>query len=178
MTEEFPAFPLDHLPLRGAADMIALRLKDREYSYQTLNIRVGRLAKLLADLGFEAGDRVATWLPKTELACLMPLASVRAGLVHVPVNPLLKPAQVRHIMADSGARALLTSQGTGGVSLTSSPARGGEPAKLVEGHGEVVPPSKASKVGRKTGPCASTILRMVPLPVTGRILRSSTKPKS
>ena len=109
MTNAFPAFPLDHLPLRGAADNPALRIKDRVYSYQTLNIRVGRLAKFLADQGFVAGDRVATWLPKTELACLMPLAAVRAGLVHVPVNPLLKPAQVRHILQDSGARALLTS---------------------------------------------------------------------
>ncbi|MFM2411027.1 MAG: propionyl-CoA synthetase, partial [Pseudomonadota bacterium] len=103
-----PAFPLDHLPLRGAADAVALRIKDRVYSYQTLNIRIGRLAHLLRSLGFAAGDRIATWLPKTELACLMPLAAVRAGLVHVPVNPLLKPAQVRHIMTDSGARALLT----------------------------------------------------------------------
>ncbi len=109
MINAFPAFPLDHLPLRGAADNPALRIKHRVYSYQTLNIRVGRLAKFLADQGFVAGDRAATWLPKTELACLMPLAAVRAGLVHVPVNPLLKPAQVRHILQDSGARALVTS---------------------------------------------------------------------
>ena len=109
MSETFPAFPLDHLPFRGAPDAVALRLKDREYSYQILNIRIGRLATILADHGFVAGDRVATWLPKSELACLMPLAAVRAGLVHVPVNPLLKPAQVRHIIADSGARALVTS---------------------------------------------------------------------
>ena len=114
MTEVFPAFPLDHLPLRGAPDSPALRIKDRFYSYQTLNIRVGRLAKFLSDHGFMAGDRVATWLPKTELACLMPLAAVRAGLVHVPVNPLLKPAQVRYILEDSGARALVTSAARAG----------------------------------------------------------------
>ena len=114
MTEAFPAFPLDHLPLRGAPDSPALRIKNRVYSYQTLNIRIGRLAKFLAEQGFVAGDRVATWLPKTELACLMPLATVRAGLVHVPVNPLLKPAQVRHILEDSGARGLVTSAARAG----------------------------------------------------------------
>ena len=27
----------------------------------------------------------------------------RAGLVHVPINPLLKRVQVAHILADSGA---------------------------------------------------------------------------
>jgi acyl-CoA ligase (AMP-forming) (exosortase A-associated) len=109
MTEDFPAFLLDHLPLRGQPDAPALHIKDRVYSYQALNNRIGRLAKILADQGFGTGDRVATWLPKTELACLMPLAAVRAGLVHVPVNPLLKAAQVRHIMDDSGAVALITS---------------------------------------------------------------------
>ena len=114
MTEDFPAFPLDHLPLRGAPDAPALRIKDRVYSYQALNIRIGRLAKFLAGQGFAQGDRVATWLPKTELACLMPLAAVRAGLVHVPVNPLLKPAQVAHILSDSGAVALVTSAARAG----------------------------------------------------------------
>ena len=37
----------------------------------------------------------------------MPLAAARAGLVHVPVNPLLKHAQVAHILADSGAVLLI-----------------------------------------------------------------------
>jgi acyl-CoA ligase (AMP-forming) (exosortase A-associated) len=37
----------------------------------------------------------------------MPLAAARAGLVHVPVNPLLKHAQVRHILADSGSVMLI-----------------------------------------------------------------------
>ena len=90
MTDDLPAFPLDHLPLRGAPDTPALRFKDRVYSYQLLNHRIGRLATILAAHDFTKGDRVATWLPKTELACLMPLAAVRAGLVHVPVNPLLE----------------------------------------------------------------------------------------
>ena len=114
MTNAFPAFPLDHLPLCGSPDSPALRIKDRVYSYQTLNIRIGRLAKFLVEQGFTHGDRVATWLAKTELACLMPLAAVRAGLVHVPINPLLKPAQVRHILEDSGTRALVTSAARAG----------------------------------------------------------------
>src|SRR3546814_11256761 len=37
----------------------------------------------------------------------MPLAAARAGLVHVPVNPLLKHAQVAHTLADSGAALLI-----------------------------------------------------------------------
>ena len=50
---------------------------------------------------------MACWLPKGELACLLPLATARAGLVHVPINPVLKRAQVAHILADSGARLVI-----------------------------------------------------------------------
>src|SRR5262249_8761362 len=41
------------------------------------------------------------------LACILPLAAARAGLIHVPVNPMLKHGQVAHILADSGARLLI-----------------------------------------------------------------------
>jgi len=109
MTDNQAAFPIDHLPLCGVADAVALRIKERSYNYQELNHRIGRLAATLAAHDFTISDRVATWLPKSELACLMPLAAVRAGLVHVPINPLLKAAQVQHILADSGAKALVTS---------------------------------------------------------------------
>ena len=78
MTDTLPAFPLDHLALRGAPDGPALRIKDKVYSYQELNHRIGRLAVILRAQDFTVGDRIATWLPKTELACLMPLAAVRA----------------------------------------------------------------------------------------------------
>jgi acyl-coenzyme A synthetase/AMP-(fatty) acid ligase len=39
----------------------------------------------------------------------MPLAAARAGCIHVPINPLLKRAQVAHILADSGAVLLIAS---------------------------------------------------------------------
>lgn len=99
--------PLDHLALCGAREAAALVLRSGTLSHEALNARVGLLAGWLAEKGFARGDRVATWLPKSELACLMPLAAVRAGLVHVPVNPLLKRAQVAHVLADSGARLLV-----------------------------------------------------------------------
>ena len=67
-----------------------------------------RLAGWLGEPGCpKHGARVATWAAKAELTCLMPLAAARAGLVHVPINPLLKRAQVAHILADSGAGLLL-----------------------------------------------------------------------
>ncbi len=104
------ASPLDHLPLRGVPDAAALITRDEIISYAALEKAVGQVASALQALGLAAGDRVATWLPKTRLACIMPLAAARAGLVHVPVNPMLKHSQVAHILADSGARLLVTAQ--------------------------------------------------------------------
>jgi acyl-CoA ligase (AMP-forming) (exosortase A-associated) len=46
-------------------------------------------------------------MAKTSLACILPLAAARAGLVHVPINPVLKRAQAGHILADSGAKLLI-----------------------------------------------------------------------
>jgi acyl-CoA ligase (AMP-forming) (exosortase A-associated) len=83
-------------------------MRDETISYAAVEKIVAGLSAALRDMGLNNGDRVATWLPKTRLACLMPLAAARAGLVHVPINPALKRAQVGHILADSGARLLVT----------------------------------------------------------------------
>ena len=109
-------YPIDHLPLRGAPDDVALIDRAGTMTFRDLEIAVGSLADWLAGQGLAKGARVATWLPKTRVACVMPLAAARAGLVHVPVNPLLRRAQVAHILGDSGA-ALLVTQGARAATL-------------------------------------------------------------
>lgn len=99
--------PLDHLALAGADEAPALVLRERTLSFKDLREGVGRLAGWLAARVPERGARVASWAAKGELTCLLPLAAARAGLVHIPVNPLLKRAQVAHILADSGASLLI-----------------------------------------------------------------------
>ncbi len=101
-------YPIDHIALRSAPDAVALVDKAGVMTFAELEAGVRTLAGWLDGRGLSAGDRVATWLPKTRVACLMPLAVARAGLVHVPVNPLLRRAQVAHILGDSGARLLVT----------------------------------------------------------------------
>ncbi len=99
--------PLDHLVLRGADADPALVLRNRTLSYKDLRESVALLAGWLQQQVPEPGARVASWAAKGELTCLMPLAAARAGLVHVPINPLLKRAQVAHILKDSGVRLLI-----------------------------------------------------------------------
>ena len=99
-------WPLDHLAERGERDAPALVLKDRALTHGELSERVSLLAGWL-ERQLETGARVASWAAKGELTCLLPLAAARAGMVHVPINPLLKRAQAAHILADSGATLLI-----------------------------------------------------------------------
>ncbi|WP_374942818.1 acyl-CoA ligase (AMP-forming), exosortase A system-associated [Sphingomonas sp.] len=101
--------PIDHV-LRGKPDAPALVDREGVMTFAQAEAAVARLAGWLAEQRLEPGARVATWLPKTRVACLMPLAAPRAGLVHVPVNPALRRAQVAHILADSGAALLVTQE--------------------------------------------------------------------
>jgi acyl-CoA ligase (AMP-forming) (exosortase A-associated) len=137
--------PIDHLPLCGRLDAVALEDKDGSLDFAGLEAAVGAVAAWLRAQGLAPGDRVATWLPKTRLACLMPLAAPRAGLIHVPVNPALKRAQVGHILADSGARLLVTQPVRAGLFEAGDVPEGCaltlEGAVPIEGDG--LPPSAA-----------------------------------
>jgi acyl-CoA synthetase (AMP-forming)/AMP-acid ligase II len=103
-------YPLDHLTLRGEPAAPALSVGAETLTYAAVEQAVGRTAHRLRELGLHPGDRVASWCGKTRLACILPLASARAGLVHVPINPVLRRAQAEHILADSGARLLIANR--------------------------------------------------------------------
>jgi len=137
-------YPLDHLTLRGAPDAPALLTREGVFDYAGLERAVGTLAAGLKARGLAHGERVASWLPKNRLTSLLPLACARAGLIHVPVNPLLKRMQVAHILADSGAGLLLSGKArlatleTGDVQCAILDQEQSE--KLFD-HREALPPS-------------------------------------
>ena len=100
------SLPLDHLAERGDPDAAALVLRSGTLTYRELRLKVAHLAGWLADT-LQPGDRVASWASKGAVTCMLPLAAARAGMVHVPINPLLKRAQAQHILTDSGASLLV-----------------------------------------------------------------------
>lgn len=87
----------------------ALTYKTETVSYGELEAEVRAAAAQLQELGLERGDRVAIYLEKRIESVVAMFASSAAGGVFVPINHVLKPAQVGHIMQDSGARFLVTS---------------------------------------------------------------------
>jgi len=103
--------PIDHIAECGEDGEQALVLRDKAYTHKELRLRVRQIAGWLSTKVPVKGARIATWAAKGELTCLMPLAAARAGLVHVPINPLLKRAQIAHILSDSGAVMMIANAG-------------------------------------------------------------------
>ena len=142
-------YPLDHLTLRGADTAPALVGKEGVLDFAGLEAAVGRLAASLRHQGLEPGARVASWLPKNRMTGLLPLAAARAGLIHVPINPLLKRMQVAHILADSGASLMISGRARIGTLEAGDLPSGCDPVgeeeglALLEGK-DALPPSKAA----------------------------------
>ena len=68
-----------------------------------------RAAAGLLGLGLSRGDTVAVQLENSADFVLVYFGILRAGLTMVPLNPLLREQEVKHMVTDSGAKALLTS---------------------------------------------------------------------
>ena len=90
-------------------DDIALVQRDRCLDYAGLAAATAAVAQGLLSLGLARGERVAVYLPKQLETVSALFGAARAGGVFVPVNPLLKPEQVRHILRDCNVRVLVTS---------------------------------------------------------------------
>ncbi len=88
------------------ADGVALKLDDAEVTYGQLDDASARIARLLADRGFEAGDRVGVMLPNVPYFPVVYYGILRAGGVVVPMNPLLKGREVEFFLEDPGAKLL------------------------------------------------------------------------
>jgi len=94
-----------------APEAPALRYRDDTVSYDEFARRADAVARGLTALGLGRGERVAVYLEKRLETVFAMFGAARAGGAFVPVNPLLKPAQVRHILRDCNVRVLVTSTG-------------------------------------------------------------------
>ena len=107
-----PPVLLHELPARAAAcwpGHLALTVDERHWSYADLQSQMERCAAGLLSLGLERGARVAVYLEKRVETVVASFAAPAAGGVLVPINPLLKAAQVAHILQDAQAQVLVTS---------------------------------------------------------------------
>ena len=87
----------------------ALTFKDTTLTYRELASDLERFADGLSAFGLQRGDRVAVFLEKRHENVVAVLGTTAASGVFVPVNPLLRPQQVRYILEDCDVRVVVTS---------------------------------------------------------------------
>ncbi|MBK5306531.1 MAG: AMP-binding protein [Frankiaceae bacterium] len=107
---EFPKVPLTRL-LDDAASSFptntALAFLGSKMSYKSLKDEVDRFATALAGLGVGKGDRVAIVLPNCPQNVITFFAALRLGAIVVQHNPLYTESELRHQLADCGAKVVV-----------------------------------------------------------------------
>jgi long-chain acyl-CoA synthetase len=90
-----------------APDSAAIKYFDGVLTMAGLDARSDALAVALADSGFAAGDRLAVYVQNNPAFVVALLAAWKAGGAAVVINPMNKGRELKYLLADSGARALL-----------------------------------------------------------------------
>jgi fatty-acyl-CoA synthase len=112
------AAPLLGDTIGGQLDRTAARFGDRlalvarqqgiRLSWRRLADEVDKLAAGLLALGLEPGDRVGIWSPNNAEWLLTQLATARAGMVLVCINPAYRLVELDYALNKAGCRALVT----------------------------------------------------------------------
>ena len=82
--------------------------QQRRYTYRQLQTEANRLASALLGLGLSPGDRVGIWSHNNAEWVLMQLATAKAGLVLVNINPAYRTAEVEYALNKVDCKALVT----------------------------------------------------------------------
>ncbi|WP_051852420.1 class I adenylate-forming enzyme family protein [Streptomyces aureocirculatus] len=91
----------------GAPDRTALAYFDGRLSYREVDALSDSVAGHLAGRGLVRGDRVAIVLQNTPHFVIALLGAWKAGATVVPVNPMYKSAETRHLLTDADVTALI-----------------------------------------------------------------------
>ena len=71
------------------------------YTWNDIDRATAKIANLFAKIGLPEGARVAAQVDKSPEALFVYLATLRAGLVYVPLNPAYREAEMAHFIADA-----------------------------------------------------------------------------
>jgi len=111
---------------------LAVRDRDRTFTYSELQDLATRAAGLLRERGVRSGDRVLLALPNTWEFVVAWFGAIRAGAVAVPVSPAAPARDLAHVLTDcqpaaavvdvAAQRAILDASGQTDVAAAFLPA--------------------------------------------------------
>lgn len=87
---------------------VAISNSDEELTYAGLNRRAERFASYLVERGVANGDAVAICFNRSIEWIVAALGIMRAGAAYIPVDIDWPEARLRHVLIDSGAKALVS----------------------------------------------------------------------
>ncbi len=95
-------------------DRLAVAFGGARLTYRELDAQANRLARLLAERGAGPGVHVGLLLPRSDRALVALLAILKAGAAYVPLDPDYPAERIEAILADAGARLLVSDLGLSG----------------------------------------------------------------
>jgi malonyl-CoA/methylmalonyl-CoA synthetase len=93
-------------------DREAIVFRGRSWTFGELDRLSRRYAAGLTALGIGRGDRVAMFAESAPETIVAMLGHYRLGAIHVPINTRYLAEEARHILKDSGAKAVVVRAGT------------------------------------------------------------------
>ena len=120
----------------GDRDALIVRHQGVRWTYAELKRRIDALAGGLLALGLEPGDRVGIWSPNNSEWTLTQLATAKAGLILVNINPAYRVAELEYAINKVGCKALVlasafkTSDYAGMVRQLAPEIAGSAPGRL------------------------------------------------
>ncbi len=130
----------------GAGDRVAVRGTET-LTYAELDRRVGDVAAALRRLGLRRDDRVLIVMSDDVPMLSLVLGCFRAGVVAVPVSTMFNGAELGKILADSGARLVVSTHEyveAVGAAMAAAPD---VEHSVLHGDGELVVPPTVTALG-------------------------------
>jgi long-chain acyl-CoA synthetase len=93
---------------RRTPDKTLMHVADRSFSYAQVDEISGRVASGLLAQGLRPGRTVAVQLPNLPQFLFAYFGILKAGLVMLPLNPLLKAPEIAYHLGDADAATLIT----------------------------------------------------------------------
>ncbi|WP_018656995.1 long-chain-fatty-acid--CoA ligase [Actinomadura flavalba] len=97
---------------RETPDRDAVVFGDMRLSYSFVDQVANQVANLLVSRGLQRGDKIALAVPNLPYFPMIYFGALKAGLVVVPLNVLLKPREIAYHLGDSDAKAFFCFEGT------------------------------------------------------------------